>query len=269
MIRFVAVSYFGSRDVNGLVQSLLTQVVDDWRLMIVDNSVDFEETRRLERVAAMDSRIELLLSKENLGYIGAVRLAVSECDSAAAWTVVCNTDVALADSSALNNLLACDTAGIGILAPSVLSQRTGCDQNPFMRKRPSLAEQRRRRAQLANPLAAQASLLVSLAKQTMRRGARGGVAVAADVYAAHGSAFAFSSRYFDSGGGLDHPLFLFGEELFFAESCRRLGLTVRYEPAVKFVHREHANMGVLRSRKILDYMRASGQFGVDLLFPDC
>ena len=38
---------------------------------------------------------------------------------------------------------------------------------------------------------------------------------------------------------LNHPIFLFNEEITVAEQCVRLGMTISYRPELKVIHREH------------------------------
>ena len=49
----------------------------------------------------------------------------------------------------------------------------------------------------------------------------------------------FASSYFDKGGTLNYPSFLFGEELFVAEQARQLNLTTVFEPSLKIEHQQH------------------------------
>ena len=50
-------------------------------------------------------------------------------------------------------------------------------------------------------------------------------------------------RFFAAGGSCDYPFALFGEELWFARECARLGLEVRYVPSAVLRHTEHATTG--------------------------
>jgi GT2 family glycosyltransferase len=68
------------------------------------------------------------------------------------------------------------------------------------------------------------------------------------IYAAHGSFFIFSRRYFEGGGFLDGNLFLYGEEISVAEICRSLGLPVVYEPSLCVLHKEHQSTGKALNR---------------------
>ena len=51
--------------------------------------------------------------------------------------------------------------------------------------------------------------------------------------------------------------FLYAEELFVGEICRRANWTVRYEPALKVWHLEHATTGALPQRRRFALQRAA------------
>jgi len=61
------------------------------------------------------------------------------------------------------------------------------------------------------------------------------------VYAPHGAFMIFAREYFERGGTLDVGAFLFAEEGFVAETCRKLGLDVLYDPTIEVLHDEHVS----------------------------
>jgi GT2 family glycosyltransferase len=100
-------------------------------------------------------------------------------------------------------------------------------------------------------------------------GARAGSAPAsgATIYAPHGSFLIFSSEYFRAGGSLDFPCFLFGEEVYLAESLKQLGLDAVYEPSLEVVHQEHKSTKLMKSRKLASAVAASAAYCADTYFP--
>jgi GT2 family glycosyltransferase len=83
------------------------------------------------------------------------------------------------------------------------------------------------------------------------------------IYAAHGSFFIFSRRFFEAGGFFDQDLFLYGEEISVAEICRSLGLPIIFVPALSLWHNEHASTGRAitrssyeRQKKALEHVNA-------------
>ena len=76
----------------------------------------------------------------------------------------------------------------------------------------------------------------------------------------------FSRRYFESSGNLNHGAFLCGEEVFIAETARRLGLAVVYDPRLKVVHKENATLSRYTSRQLLAYVREATDYVTETFF---
>ena len=77
----------------------------------------------------------------------------------------------------------------------------------------------------------------------------------------------FSSEYFRAGGSLDFPGFLFGEEVYLAETLRKLGLDAVYEPSLEVVHQEHKSTRLVKSRKMAREVASSAAYCADTYFP--
>jgi len=80
------------------------------------------------------------------------------------------------------------------------------------------------------------------------------------VYAVHGSFLVFSHLFFSRGGRIDEDMFLFGEEAFVAEECRRLGLPVTYDPGMRVDHNEHASFCHAPPKFVYDCNKAAYLF---------
>jgi GT2 family glycosyltransferase len=261
MTLIIAVSYGGSQDIPAYVRSLQRQDESNWRLIVVNNSDDPFEARELREATSLDKRVTLLEPGENLGYFGAVRWALKRAKSHPRWLIISNTDVQLVSTDSLSILEEIDRESEvppAVVAPSIVSRRTGLDQNPFLERRPGLASHRRRRIMLGIPTVAQVAMLGSAARARlsgMRRNRPSEVA-RRNIYAPHGSFMAIHDSYFLRGGDLEYPLFLFGEENYVAEQSWRAGLHVLYVPEIVVEHVEHQQIGLLRARHLL---RLSGR----------
>jgi GT2 family glycosyltransferase len=86
------------------------------------------------------------------------------------------------------------------------------------------------------------------------------------IYAPHGSFLIFNWSYFSTGGTLDHPTFLFGEEIFVAEAARRLKLRVVHDPRLVVFHEEHATTGIFPRAAMARYLRESSAYMADQFF---
>ena len=265
MILLLTVSYFGSAEVPALVDSLLAQEEQDWRCVIIDNSTDVDELATLRSIAEVDGRLTVRAAPDNLGYLGAARwYAQNDGLEGADWVAVTNTDLVLTSTTGLAELAAWSDPSVGVVAPRIISSWTGKDQNPYMSEKPSRTVALRRRAMLANVALAQGAVFLSAVRQRLARPEPSASQVTKDIYAPGGAIFFLSKHYFERGGTLEHELFLFGEEQFVAEECRRVELRVVYVPAITIQHTERKNIGFIRSRRVLESMVAAGKYGAQL-----
>jgi GT2 family glycosyltransferase len=203
---------------------------------------------------------ELIESPTNRGYFGAARFALDhyleQGNGLPDWVIVCNHDVLIEDKDFFSRLLCQDTRTAGVIAPRIQALPGRVDQNPFMRRRPGPLRWAQLRFISSNYRAAALWDWLSHRKSEFRSwlAARRRGALLDDnakresIYAAHGSFFIFSRRYFEAGGFLDGNLFLYGEEISVAEICRSLGLPVVYEPSLRVLHKVHQSTGEVLSR---------------------
>ena len=56
-----------------------------------------------------------------------------------------------------------------------------------------------------------------------------------DIYAGHGSCIILTENFFRYYQHIHYPIFLYGEELFFAELITNKGLRVRYVPSIRMI----------------------------------
>ena len=87
-----------------------------------------------------------------------------------------------------------------------------------------------------------------------------------EIYAPHGCFIIFHRSYFDAGGSLDHGAFLFGEEVFVAETARRLGVKVSHDPRLGVIHHEHMTTGRFKNRRLARYSWEASKFCADEFF---
>lgn len=63
----------------------------------------------------------------------------------------------------------------------------------------------------------------------------------------------FTSEFFKKCPTLSYPVFLFCEEIFFAEIVRRIGGKVTYCPSIKIKDKEHASTSKMNLSKYCKY----------------
>lgn len=261
-VHFIAVNYYGARAVACFLASLRAQSCEEWSLTIVDNSEDPAEVDRLQALADADHRIQIAAAPRNLGYFGGAHWCCAKGSAPIPeWTIVCNVDLELAKDF-VRELVDSDQ-GQYVTAPAILAEPGGRQQNPFMRNRPSVGVMFVRALVFRWWPVARMYGRVSSALARTRRG--GPVGPAHEIYAAHGSILPIHRRFFEAGGTLAHPVFLFNEELTIAEFVKRIGGAVRFEPRVRVVHREHQSTGRARPPRILRMQRDAAWYGYQLI----
>jgi GT2 family glycosyltransferase len=243
-------------------------------VLVMDNTVGAELVE-----PPMDKNFTFVRAETNLGYFGGARNGLSlylREHSLPDWVIVSNVDLLIMDSRFLGKLAALRAGThVGVVAPSIRSALTGKDQNPFMRSRPSAARMHAYKWIYQSWLVLNTYELASAGFHNLRSTARkltgdpfgqernsGG-----KIYAPHGSFLIFSSQYFRAGGNLDFPCFLFGEEIYLAESLRTVGLDVVYEPSLEVVHQEHKSTKLVKSRKLARAVASSAAYCADTYFP--
>jgi GT2 family glycosyltransferase len=218
-------------------------------------------------------------SPRNLGYFGGAAYGLSQYlhDHAMPdWVVVSNVDLLITDPQFLRKLAVLKCAPhMGAVAPRIASALTGRNQNPFMGSRPSAMRMHLYKWLYRSWLGLNAHELASAVFHRLRSAVAQITPtklspsrdVSRKIYAPHGSFVVLSKEYFRAGGSLDFPCFLFGEEIYLAESLRQLGLDVIYEPSLEVVHQEHKSTKLLKSRKLARFVASSAAYCADTYFP--
>lgn len=280
----ICVNYNNDKETQKFVSGLLAQKGDfSQRVIVVDNGESPSLDSSVHNLFKSDSRVLIINSGKNLGYYGGAALGLREYIKEFPlpdWIIVCNTDIDLIQPDFLSKL--CDLYSVkphAVIAPSIISGISGRDQNPYMKFRPSrwrmhfykwvfryyptfvayqtlaLAKQKLLAVIHKNPVFTGDKVVEKAAQREPRA-----------IYAPHGSFVVFHRSYFEAGGNLDHGVFLFGEEVFVAETVRRLGLTITHDPRFVVLHHEHATTGVFKNRKVARYVREASAYCADKFF---
>jgi GT2 family glycosyltransferase len=246
-IGVIVINYNSAQATSRFLADLLEQDRSSFALTVVigDNSPSDASLESLRQAHRDNASVRFEAMSTNRGYFGAAQslLEMVWKERLPDWLIVSNADIRL-PYPALLSRIANHTGGAGdVIAPRIISAQTGLDQNPFNRRRPS-----RFRINL-NRIIARVPFLFWLLetqcsiKHEMRMRLRNKASVPATassiIYAPHGAFIVFSKEYFLRGGNFDCGAFLFAEEIFVAETCRRLGLRVMYMPSLEVLHDEH------------------------------
>jgi GT2 family glycosyltransferase len=245
------------------------------QILVVDNTVGGRWPE-----PATERNLTIVRSEENLGYFGGARRGLSlylRDHPLPDWVIVSNVDLVIEDSQFFEKLAALSGGPrLGVVAPSIRSALTGRDQNPCMPTRPSAARMHVYKWMFRSWLVLNAYELATAAFHKLRSASRKRPGASAGsgrhdsggiIYAPHGSFLIFSSEYFRAGGNLDFPCFLFGEEVYLAETLRKLGLDVVYEPSLEVIHQEHKSTSLVKSHKLARAVASSAAYCADTYFP--
>jgi len=267
-VLFVCVHYQNASDTCTFLSAIQSQKGSArYRCLVIDNSGDYQLPPDVSPTIAA-----VIRPKTNLGYFNGAQAAIKELHGTLPdWVVVSNADVTIRDTFLKQLVSARIDAKISVLAPRITSVPDGTELNPHLVGRPSVASMHVRRLFLCNsflrPLYFGASRVKRSLLRPLLRSVRPRTPTMrpAAIYAAHGCCLVFHRKYFEAGGTLCHPKFLFGEEILVAEGVRKLGQTILFHPALEAQHREHGSTGRDDSRSRI-YQAESLKLIVDAFF---
>lgn len=263
----LAINYHSEADALRLAGDLRMQEAGTGLVVgIVDNTAHLRPAPALAALPAEDPRIRYLVPGENLGYFGGAAWGFRELAAATdpEWTIITNTDIRIPDPAFLTAL--CGITGAAVVAPRIISGLSGRDQNPFLAARPSARRMRFYKRLFASYWGLTAYEISARAKKWLQRRRSVATSNAGPIYAPHGAFMAFHRSYFAAGGSFDHGTFLFNEEFLVAETARRGGLEIRYDPALVVYHAEHANTSIFADRAIARHVAAAAAWAADTWF---
>jgi GT2 family glycosyltransferase len=249
-VHYILVNYF-SDDALMAFADQCVPATSNYVLTIVDNGNNSPET--LERFCDRKG-FRYLNTGNNLGYFGAAQYAVTSIQGDFDFTIISNFDLSFDSSQLLHWINTLDPNGkTGCTGPDIQDALSKKPMNPMYIRRIS-----RRKIELL--ILITSNYLFYKVYQFLfglKRKGRENVPNGQEVYALHGSFLIIHRAYFIAGGNLAHPGFLYGEEIYMAEECRRLGLSMRFDPVFKMVHHEHITTGKSKNRKHMSFENQS------------
>jgi len=249
------------------LDSLAPLAKDDFSLILVDNSDIEKPSDFLEKIRS-NPFLHYIETGKNLGYFGGARVGLAyylqKHTTYPQWILVTNVDIVFTPSffDRLNELN--DQKNLGMVAPSIISQKWNIDFNPKILVRNSKRKVQFNQFLYSNFLFQNMYFTGAYVYKWIRGLMRVKDSRLTDpgqkrrkIYAPHGSCLVFKDTYFISGGTLDLPNFLFGEEIFVAETTASLGLDVIYDHRLVIHDHEHASVGFWVTSTINKYYRES------------
>jgi Predicted glycosyltransferases len=229
------------------------------KLCFIDNSqmpIDEEFKSEIEKNSNV---IDYFRPSKNLGYFGGAQYGYEKYIlkyEIPEWIIVSNVDLVIHHYDFFVRLQSLkQTENLGVIAPSIISKRFGTDSNPQYSKRLSLLKLKFLILITSNWVVNNSYILLSYAKKSLtinKKISSLNESKIKQIYAAHGSFIIFHRNYFQKSGNFKHISFLYGEELFVAENCRKLQLQVQYHPELKIYDFEHVSTGFFKKKRISD-----------------
>lgn len=206
---------------------------------IADNSTKPEDVD-LPQYNLPDLKIKRL---DNLGYFGGALYVINNCVNVADYdyVIISNVDITLDLSffAELSNLQSDNN--VGWIAPMIYSSDENRDRNPKIIARPS-----KKRLSLLKTMY-QFPFLHSIYTKTFYKRKKLLHYAPRDIYAGHGSVVILTKNFFNKYPRIEYPIFLFGEEIFLGELCRKAQLSTIYRPSIKVLDSEHASTSQMKS----------------------
>jgi len=233
-------------------------------VFLVDNSIEVEiDMVNQIKSLAVDFRIHYVAS-ENLGYFPSVIAAIKSQEIELAsynFLIISNVDLAVSkDFFREIKMLPMDET-TGAYAPSIVSNKMNHDQNPKITARPSRFKLKLNRflfrSRVAYGFLTRVNKLRLKLREITKIGSSRSYPPAGHgkrkIYASHGSFFILTHMFLKRVSELNYPVFLFGEEIYIAETSRNLNLDIIYAPNLRVFDSEHASTSKMKSDAYRSY----------------
>lgn len=223
------------------------------RVIIADNSTIFHEYKKKSTKILQIEQIHF----NNLGYLGAAQNIINNVYDIQQfnYVIISNVDILmnvnffrLLETYQLDN-------DIAWIAPSIRSLLIGRDKNPsVMFRYPKWKLRTLKLTYNKFILPLYEKFYYNKKQHNIQYGEK-------DIYAGHGSFFLLTRNFFNVYKQLNYPIFLYGEELYFAELIRLAKLRVRYVPSLLINDIEHISTSLIKrdiyyhyNRMAIDYI---------------
>ena len=242
-------------------------------VVLLDNSDQISESqvKSYKEMSAADKKFTYARVK-NIGYIGSAQyfLQTSQIDiSNYDFLCISNVDLLLKEDffSTLEGVFSGICDDVGMLAPKIITA-DNINKNPKVVVRPTLKNLLIRKLLFSS---AATHLLLEKMHLLRKRLARHNerekkLAKLESIYAAHGSFFLFARPAIEAVVNNTYPVFLFGEELFFAELMKKYQLSTYYVEELVIYDSEHASTGAMKSASYRQHNRIALQYILETFY---
>jgi len=251
------------------------------KIFVVDNTERSNNDNLYQKILQANSGVKYIKTPYNMGYFGGAKYGLKKYlrnNDLPDFVIVSNVDIYFKDRYFFESLIKY-TDKAEIIAPSIWSYFSNRDQNPKILSRPNKYRMKFYKYCFSNYYLLNSYTVLSIIKSQIKNfykfvsiifkqkaDEKKNSYETKNIYAPQGCCIIFSKYYFKKGGTLDYPLFLFNEEVYVAETARKMGLKILYVPALKVWHKDHASTGWIRTRKIAAFIAEAARFTADTYF---
>ena len=260
-IGYVCTNFNNSMDTREAVCSLSRNEGHEFRVVVVDNNSDKENVRALESLANEFPNVELILSKDNVGYFRGLNQGIKQLRAKQpdiTLMVVGNNDLVFpADFADLlgRNLSVFEEHAV--VSPDIVTL-DGVHQNPHVIHRIGKFREFVYDLYYANYyLAIAIRQAAKLTRGFTDRPDETHHDVAQKIYQGYGACYVLGPLFFRYFEELWAPAFLMHEEYFLSKQLSDKGLSVYYEPAIRVEHRCHGAMRTITGRRAWEAARSA------------
>ena len=208
-------------------------------IIIVDNST-IKLSKLKDKISGLNLDVTVI-DAENVGYFGAFKLALETIGYERVilydHVIISNVDLELSSDFFGTLQTITPHSGVGVFAPSIFSKHRKTCLNPKILTKPSKYRVLFNYVMFKYPCLFKYYSRVSDIKIKLTQLSKD----RKHIYAPHGSFMIFNRIFFLKGGVISYPVFLFGEEIYVAETVKSLNLKIEYIPSLKIYDWEHAS----------------------------
>lgn len=218
---------------------------------LIDNASNKLKTLDYDELKGLTSeKLEIDALEQNYGYFGAVAKHLSNIKRTSYdWIFISNNDMIYDDEHLFDYVDVVKKMTdnrIGVYCPAIVTKSMGINQNPYLKNRPNKLFYYKLKLLLSNYFIAK--FYEKLAEKQSyffkpKYAQSNENNCLKKIFAPHGSFLGISKEYFKKGGYIENQNFLYFEEEIIGLICRKIGLSVIYDPRVSVMHCEHQTTG--------------------------
>lgn len=207
-------------------------------VFVADNSVTKQPVKQ-------DTNLNLhVVNNPNLGYIGGIKSITKLIDVCSYdYFIISNVDVCLSKSFFIDLLAYKNEGKIGWIAPSIISATEKKDRNPKVENRYSKTKMQIFQLLYSFPFLHYMYETILYPLKRFRQPSKPRMS---RIYAGHGSFMIFTKSFLANLNEINYPVFLFGEELYFAEECLKRDFDVVYYPNITVLDSDHVSTSKMK-----------------------